>query len=605
MKLEPAYTSVGKIFEYRPMFFIPKYQRAYAWEAESVEDFIKDLKNCFERRKSHTPVNHFFGGVLCVRYPVAGAVNQHEYEIIDGQQRISTFTLLMSCLIKIYEELLEQVKNSGDTNNEFILEGRIKALSERFIEFRQEIQRKVNSVEVMRLSRVDHPFYKELIRGVNPYPLRDSHKKINYAYQTLLKALRNIISSSKLEEKMDDIEIIQNIIDNDFTILYMVTDSKEDAFRLFQVINDRGTNLTVGDLLKAKTLEILEGFNDSQDSCEKFWDNILADTPSDTANYLNWIYESYKGKRAKQDELFDVFLDGFFPEHKKHKTEKFTDCESKQVYQTVKNIDEDILKCRKLLEGQWLYSSQQPITNWDRTRLNLLLKELDHTLSVPLFLAASQLDHKVFSEMVQIVEKVYFRYKIICNQHATSLKSIYYEESLAIRNNPSVYNISELRQKLQKLINSKASDFTFKNGLETLEYKESGGNKPLKYFLMTGEYYYPWYQPGSTGTPLCKDKSRVYDFAGTSIEHIYPQNAGKNKDEKLEQFKNTLGNLTILDPAQNTIGGNDPFDAKKSLYQESSVFLTRNIAINQAWTEQEIKNNKNLLIDIALKVFHP
>ncbi len=172
MKMEPAYTSVGKIFEYRPMFFIPKYQRAYAWETESVEDFIKDLKECFERRKSKTPVNHFFGGVLSVRYPVEGAVNQLEFEIIDGQQRIATFTLLMNCLIKIYKELLEQANKSRDSDNEYILEERIKVLSERFLEFRQEFQRKVNSVEVMRLSRVDHPFYKELIRGMNPSPLR-------------------------------------------------------------------------------------------------------------------------------------------------------------------------------------------------------------------------------------------------------------------------------------------------------------------------------------------------------------------------------------------------------------------------------------------------
>ena len=314
-----------------------------------------------------------------------------------------------------------------------------------------------------------------------------------------------------------------------------------------------------------------------------------------------------RNKRAKQDELFDIFIDGFLPEHKKHKTEEFSDRESKQIYQTVKNIHEDIFKCRKLLEGQWLYTTQQPITNWDRTRLNILVKELDHTLSVPLFLAASQLDHRIFSEIVQIIEKVFFRYKIICNQHATSLKSIYYEESLAIRENPSSYNVSGLRQKLQKLINSKASNLTFQNGLEILEYKESGGsNKPLKYYLMTLEYYYQWYQAGGTGNPSCRDKSRVYDFAGTSIEHIYPQNAGKNfRDEKLEPLKNTLGNLTILDPAQNTIGGNDPFEAKRSLYQESSVVLTRNIATNQTWTEQVITNHKNLLIDIALKVFYP
>lgn len=263
------------------------------------------------------------------------------------------------------------------------------------------------------------------------------------------------------------------------------------------------------------------------------------------------------------------------------------------------------MKCRKLLEGQWLHQVKQPITNWDITRLSIIVKELDHTLSVILFLAASQLEHKKFSEIVQMVEKVFFRYKIICNQHATSLRKIYQEESLAIRENPSLYNVSSLRQKLRKLINDKASDVVFKNALETLEYKISGrSNKPLKYFLMTIEYYCQWYKSGAKGTPSCKDKSRIYDFAGTSIEHIYPQN-GDIKDDNLEPWINTLGNLTILDPAQNSIASNDPFDAKKTLFQQSSVQLTKDIGLKPAWTEQEIKNHKDMLINIALKVFYP
>lgn len=44
MKIVPTYTSVGSLFEYKPMFFISKYQRAYAWSCQSLEDFIKDLK---------------------------------------------------------------------------------------------------------------------------------------------------------------------------------------------------------------------------------------------------------------------------------------------------------------------------------------------------------------------------------------------------------------------------------------------------------------------------------------------------------------------------------------------------------------------------------
>lgn len=587
------------------MFFIPKYQRAYAWNSESVSDFVKDLKTCFEKRKSNMPINHFFGGILSVKHSVPGTINQHEYEIIDGQQRIATFTLLVTCLIKIYKELATEFQNSRDNNNLSIIVGRNEKLSERYIEFNQEVQRVITPVEVLKLSKADHPFYKDLIRDMNPSPSRDSHNKMFYAYKTLFNSIIEIINlSTTLEDKMDDLEIIQNILENDFTVLHMVTTSRDDAFRLFQVINDRGTNLTDGDLLRAKTLELLEGFHQDQDSVERLWDDILSDAPSDTENYLNWIYESYKGSRATQNALFDMFLDEFFPQHQVF---NLTLHDAQQVRSTVRNTYEDILRCRKLVEGQWLYPIQQPITSWERSRLSILLVELGHTLSIPLFLAASKLDHRLFSEIVQILERVFFRYKLICNQHVTPLKSIYHQEALAIRQNPGSYRISSLRQKLQNLISSKASDQTFKNALGTLEYQESGGsNKRLKYFLMTIEYYYQWYKAGAAGTPVCVDKSRIYDFAGTSIEHIYPRNAaGSVLDANLEPFKNTLGNLTIMDPAQNNIGGNDSFAVKQPIYQTSSVLLTQEIGIKTAWTPQEIADHKNLLIDAAVKIFRP
>lgn len=604
MNIEPAYTSIGSLFAYKPMFFIPKYQRAYAWDAESVSDFIKDLKKCFEKRKSNSPVNHFFGGILSVKHSVPGTVNQHKYEIIDGQQRIATFTLLVSCLVKSYKELQAEANTLGDAANEAIIKGRIEKLSERFIEFSQEVQRVVTPVEVLELSRADQSFYKELIRGIEPSGSRDSHNKILYAYNSVRTTIQSIIAShTRIEDKIDDLEIVQNILDNDFTILHMVTGSREDAFRLFQVINDRGTNLTDGDLLRAKTLELLEGFNQQQDAVERMWDEILADPPADTKNYLNWIYESYQGNRPQQNALFDMFLDKFFPQNQQI---SLTLHHAQQIHETVKNIHEDILKCRKLLKGQWLYPEQQPITGWDRTRLNILLVELGHDLSIPLFLAAAKLDHRLFSEIVQIVERTFFRYKIICNQHATPLKGIYYQESLAIRRDPRSYTISNLKTKLQNLIGTKATDSTFQNALNMLEYKESGGNKPLKYFLMTVEYYYQWYKNGAAGAPVCVDKSRVYDFAGTSIEHVYPRNADNSVlDSNLEPLKNTLGNLTIMDPAQNTLGGNDPFTTKAPLYQQSSVLLTQEIGAKTRWTQKEIKDQKLLLINAAFKIFLP
>jgi len=415
-----------------------------------------------------------------------------------------------------------------------------------------------------------------------------------------------MIDTSNLVSKMDDLEVIQHVRDQDFTVLHMVTRDKKDAFRLFQVINDRGTSLTEGDLLRAKTLEILEGFSSEQNSVEELWDKILFDHPNKTANYLHWIYESNNGRIAPQNALFDNFIDAFFPQHK---NSKLTGTDAEQIYKTLGDIEKDIIKCRKLEDGEWLYADQQPITGWDKSRLNLLLKELNHTSSIPLLLAVSQLEPRKFSQIVQILEKAFFRYKVICNQHASALQTIYREQAILIRNAPANYQITSLEEKLRNLINNRASAQEFQAKLEWLEYKESGGgsNKPLKYFLLTAEYYYQWFKLGAVGVPNCFDKTRVYDFASTSIEHIYPQNATSGSsvfDSSLEPFKHSLGNLTILDPGLNGMGDNDAFLTKKPIYQRSSVFLTKDeIAEKAAWTLNEITSYKSLLIDIGMKIF--
>jgi len=603
MQIDPAYTTVGKLFEYKPMFFIPKYQRAYAWETESVTDFIKDINNCFEMRKSGHQHTHFFGGILSVERRVEGTVSRNKFEIIDGQQRIATFTLLIAALIKAYEGLEQNANAADDTDNEHIIKDRRSDLWKRFVEFCQEVNRRITTVEVLILSKADHPFYTELIRGMSPTDLRESHRRIKAAYCRLSEFIKKIVDEDdQLTRKMDDLEKIQNIIDEDCSILHMVTTSRKDAYRLFQVLNDRGTNLTDGDLLRAKTLEILEGHSQEQDTVERSWDRILADHPTDTKNHLNWIFESYVGRRAKQNALYDLFLENFFSQH--HNIE-LTPSQAETVRKSARQIEADIEKCRDLLEGEWPFQRQHPITNWDITRLKTLLVELGHTLSIPLLLAASKLDHRKFADLVQVVERIYFRYKLICNKHVTPLKNIYYQESIAIRNDPENYNTSSLKTKLKNLIDRSASDQIFRSELEAIEYHETGGgNKPLKYFLMTVEYYYQWYNAGAAGSPQCMDKSRVFDFSGTSIEHVYPKNAQPGDiDHNLEPVKNLIGNLTIMDPSQNNIGGSQSFQNKKTLYRNSLSAMTQEIGNKANWSLAEIDQHRAFMLDAAVAIF--
>jgi hypothetical protein len=121
---------------------------------------------------------------------------------------------------------------------------------------------------------------------------------------------------------------------------------------------------------------------------------------------------------------------------------------------------------------------------------------------------------------------------------------------------------------------------------------------------MTLEHYRRWFDNGTTGSPTCEDKTRVYDFVDTTIEHVYPRNAlGSVVNAALEPLKNTLGNLTFMGPTDNVAGGNDDFLTKHPLFENSSVGLNQDIGQNTQWTDAEIGQNANRLKDLACSIF--
>lgn len=602
MRVEPEYAAVGTFFTNNPMFRVPKYQRSYAWESYEVDDYVKDLSICYDKRKSGSPINHFFGGMVSVEKSVVGVVRQHEYELVDGQQRISTFVLTVGALISVYKEILLESINSTDTVNEIIINKRIERLTKRFIEFEQEVNRETINVDALIMSEADKQFFKDIIRQNNPTSSRVSHDRIEFAYNKLREKISSTISASTtLIEKIDNLEIFEHIIDDDFSMIHIITYDKKEAYKLFQVLNDRGKSLTEGDLLRAKTLEILESHTARQDSAERLWDDILKDPPKVIDNYLRWIYASHKGTRAGSNTLFDDFLNQFYPQHF---LQTINATNAQVILDTTLSLQKEIIVLRKISEGIWPFQSSNPITAWDRNRLSLLIRELGFTVTLPILLSSYYLGERKFSEIVQILEKFLFRYKTVSNQHIEAVVTIFHSQSVLIRSNTALYNISTLKNELRTLLSSRVNNVQFKNSLDGLSYKEGGGNKPLKYFLMTIEHYKRWYDGGATGIPICNDKTRVYDFSSTTIEHVYPRNAhGAVINTTLEPFKNEIENLTFMGPTDNVAGGNDDFATKKPIFSASSVGLNTDIGSLLQWTNAELSARKDLLKNMACSIF--
>ncbi|MDN5124753.1 DUF262 domain-containing HNH endonuclease family protein [Aliarcobacter butzleri] len=598
MKIEPSYTNLKKLFASQATYFVPKYQRAYAWSNESIKDFLGDLDNCYENRLLNKDSNHFFGGILSIKHTITGAVDEHTYEVIDGQQRITTFTLTIRCLINVYEDLL-----GVDVTKDAMIEKRIENLKTRFIEFIQEINLEEQIVKVFTPSKRDNEFYSELMKRniIDDNPERYSHKNLLNSYKKISKFFNDKIKDEILIDKLKILQTFEFVLDSDFTLLHMVSDSKKSAYRLFQVINDRGMSLTEGDLLRSKTLELIEDFPSIQSSVEIIWDKILSSDPNTTSKYLTWIYTSYTGKDLKKNELFDIFLDQFFPQHKNIVDQNAAN----EILSTMRALDNDFKNCRKMSGGEWIYEIKQPVTAWDRNRFEVLMHNLNHDLAMPLFIASSKLTDKKFSEVVQLSEKIFFRYILICKQHLNSLKSIYFSQIKKIRQNSGSYTTDEFKTKINSLIDSKANDTIFETNLKELEYNKDETNKYLKYFLMTLEYHFPHYlQDPTKAVTKCLNKTSPYDFAGTSIEHIYPKNAlTADINQDIEDKKNTIGNLALMDPLHNSEQGNKKFLDKKSEYASSSIEVLKYVSGHTDWSITELQDLETKYINLALKHF--
>ena len=604
MNIEPEYSAIGRFFADNPVYTIPIYQRGYAWEKQEIDDFLKDLENVFNARKIGKPKNHFFGSIVTVQHKLSGVVGKYRHELVDGQQRATTFVLLVAAICEQYKNIIVICKKSSNSTSERIAKNRLSVLENRFIEFEQEVNRRFSIQRVLTLSKADNDFFIELIKGVNPDDSqRDSHKRLKNAYENIKKRVKILTEDKDINVYLDNLEILFHNIDGDFSLLRIITYSQSEAYSLFQVLNDRGKSLTEGDLLRAKTLEMLAQYPTQQTSVEQFWDDILKDKTHQTENYLRWIYASSKGYRPGTNTLFDDFLSAFYPESGQI---KLTSAEADRVFITTQKVKHEIENARKLEHGEWLFPVAQPITSWDRNRLSLLMRELQNASSIPLFLAAAELDPKKFAEIVSLAERMMFRYTIVCGQHYSFITEIYESEAVEIRKNPSGYSLNNLKSKLQTLLNTRADDRLFRASLDSLIFKKNGGsNKPLKYFLITIEDYWRWFHEDSAvGEPICKDKSHLYQFADTTIEHIYPSNAsGADFNIATDELKNVIGNLTILGALDNSTIGNNDFSAKRPILKSSSVKMNHDIANETSWGRIEILKRTEKLKDMAVKIF--
>lgn len=595
--------SIGDALHERNPFQIPKYQRAYAWKEEQIEDFVKDLRECWETVTSGQNRSHFFGGIVTVLIR-DDTLKGHHYKVIDGQQRLATFTILISLIERSYLELAQQAKGEGEKEKYEICKSRADTLRTDYLTYKSEVDGKPQELARLELSQRDNQFFPEIVKHSDPQVDRNSplsHRNLKNAYDSIRADLIDEIlkDANSVEKKMQRLQILQDVVLDYSLIIHITGDDTGEGHRLFQVLNDRGVGLTDGDLLRSRTLELLEGHAD-QNIAEEVWDSLLSEEISTVDQFLRAFYSSRESKRPRRSNLFDDFSEAFlsfrFP---------LSQRDADQILKLLQEIEEERAIFLNIKSGTWPFEQDIPqVSRWDKNRLALLMNGLNHQLCIPLLLAAVKVSQEFFRDLVMCLERFVFRYVIICDVHVGNLTKLYMEQAAQIRGNSQNYKLSTLIDELKKLQTEDAPDSVFETNLpEKMQYKR-GGNKSLKYFLITIEDYRRWALESGQGKPKTFDDTKVFDFSRITIEHIYPRNARDNdQNATLEDCKNRFGNLSFWSSHDNTRAGNRPFLEKKDRYNKSNVGLNKDLGQLNEWTPEKFNAREKELIELSKKIF--
>ncbi|HEC92865.1 MAG TPA: DUF262 domain-containing protein, partial [Candidatus Atribacteria bacterium] len=215
-------------------YVIPKYQREYAWRREQVEEFLNDLLENQE--------GYFLGTILCVN-KTTDTLKEDMLEIIDGQQRLTTISLLYAAIYKRYSEI-------DNDDDEFKTE-KVN------LKNRLMIKRKKNEIKLI-LSSQNNNFedYKAILNEIGVYNDPAFKKPPNLGNRRLYKTYNYIL---KRISSMSDDEI-KSFLDkiNSAVIVKIEVSNYSDAYTLFESLNNRGLPLSAMDLIKNKLLSEID-----------------------------------------------------------------------------------------------------------------------------------------------------------------------------------------------------------------------------------------------------------------------------------------------------------------------------------------------------------
>lgn len=540
-------------------FKIPIYQRLYDWRIEHCQTLIEDIERLLRNPK--IPI-HFMGSIVYIDEKGQSRIGStKELLVIDGQQRITTFSLIFIILEKFAKdqgniELARKIRNTCLENEYSKLENKNKLI----------LTKRDNEV-LERLLRGEDFDYNDVFNG------NTSNLVINYVFlKHEIEKLLKDFSAEQIYENLNRIMVVDVCLFHDI----------DNPQQIFESLNATGKSLTDGDLIRNFIL-----MNMTHENQVRIYTSYWYPMESLLGDYLTYFLTNYlymkKGTSTNIKNLYKEFKT-FFYNNYTNETEKLTTelLEFSKYYITIRDEKDD-----------------NPAVNKALNNLNKLGIYSHYPLTLNLFneYKEGRIDTNDFVTIIKVMESFLFR-RAICNLPTNSLNAIFRTMWNKLdKNNLTSSLIMELKSGEGNRKWPNDNDFR-----EVLISNSLYWNSFVNLLLEELERY--------------NNKEANKDFSSLTIEHILPQTSddaeklsddwkkmlGPNYKEIRDTWIHTLGNLTLT--GYNSEYSAKSFEEKKNMtngFIESGLRLNKQISEYLVWNEESIKDRAKKLAEIAIE----
>ncbi|HMS26608.1 MAG TPA: DUF262 domain-containing protein [Burkholderiaceae bacterium] len=582
MGFEAVSENIRGLLSANKIYHIPRFQREFSWEVKNYKEILNDMLYQISVVKEGTPTlktsQYFLGNMLFL-----GGKEKGEVAVIDGQQRLTTLTILLAAIRnKLYEIHADNretaankqlAKDYADTTQEFLIK-RVDGVPKRIIQ-----------------TSSTYPYFTQTIQDYdtrNPAakPTTDEEDLLMEAFNFFLEQLSEsklkrlfIKNDSKHHIKyIEKLKVLRDqILQSQVIAIY--ASEKDQANQIFENINSKGKPLSKVDLIKNYIFTYVEptsggGVDEVKDLWKKNAKFLFDSNLTLEEFFLHYWKARFPEDKANANNLYDKFTTRYKSENPRITNElgNFVNEMYRAIFEYEKIIQPNLNKYKKQ-EHKYEYETLDSIAKFKGIQvrpalLSLYLREKEGNLKV---------DKKIKHSLLRFLSDFHFvafgsGVNLRSNKVTEPCTAFSKEITVACSRTDIQNAIQNLKVKLRKLIDKEH----FIQEFQRLEFSKSASrlgqsNFPTSYAIKR--------------IAMSMD-GRDYDDGNSSIEHI--------QNESQDEYTKNVGNLIVLETKLNNDLGNKTitnYSQKRVYYAKSQYEMTKEFAKKQKIFANEVAIN--------------